>query len=176
MARVVAALADPFPQVAGRGAGQLQEAGIAVTFGVEESSARRQNAPYLHLLRTGRPYVHAKWAMTLDGKIATRAGDSKWISCAASRRRVHELRGRMDAIAIGIGTALADDPLLAARPEGPRRARRMIFDSQARLPVNSQMLRTARDWPTLLVVSADASEDRLSQHSGNRLPNLDERK
>src|SRR5205807_60402 len=81
-------------------------------FGVGEVEARRLNAPYLKLLATGRPYVHAKWAMTLDGKIATRTGDSRWISNEASRRRVHALRGRMDAIIAGIGTALADDPLL----------------------------------------------------------------
>ncbi len=162
VARVVAALADPFPQVAGRGAGLLEQAGIAVTVGVEEHAARRQNAPYLHLLRTGRPYVHAKWAMTLDGKIATRTGDSKWISGEASRCRAHELRGRMDAIAVGIRTALADDPLLTARPEGPRRARRVVFDSRARLPFDSQILQTAGDWPTLLVVSSATSEERLS--------------
>ena len=94
-----------------------------VEFGLCEAEARRLNAPYLKLLATGRPYVHAKWAMTLDGKIATRTGDSKWISNEASRRRVHELRGRMDAIVVGIGTALADDPQLTARPPGPRTRR-----------------------------------------------------
>src|SRR5947209_501406 len=83
---------------------------------VGEAAARRLNAPYLKLLAAGRPYVHAKWAMTLDGKIATRTGDSRWISNEASRRRVHELRGRMDAIIVGIGTALADNPQLTARP------------------------------------------------------------
>ena len=87
--RVVAAMSDPFPQVAGKGADQLRAAGVAVEFGVCEAAARRLNAPYLKLLATGRPYVHAKWAMTLDGKIATRTGDSKWISNEASRRRVH---------------------------------------------------------------------------------------
>src|SRR5437660_12113746 len=89
--------------------------------------------------------------MTLDGKIATRTGDSKWISNDASRRRVHALRGRMDAIVIGIGTALADDPLLTARPPGPRTATRVILDSQARLPLTSQLVRTAGQIPTLLV-------------------------
>src|SRR3974377_1716162 len=93
-----------------------------------EADARRLNAPYLTLLGSGRPYVHAKWAMTLDGKIATRSGDSKWISNEASRRRVHERRGRMDAIVVGIGTALADDPLLTARPPGPRIAVRVVLD------------------------------------------------
>src|SRR5579884_2411034 len=91
IARVVAALADPFPQVAGRGAALLRAAGVAVELGLEEAAARRQNAPYLKLLATGRPYVHLKWAMTLDGKIATRSGDSKWISSRASRDLVHAL-------------------------------------------------------------------------------------
>src|SRR5947209_8912721 len=116
--RVVAAMPDPFPQVAGKGAARLQAAGVAVEFGVCESEARRLNAPYLKLLATGRPYVHAKWAMTLDGKIATRTGDSKWISGDASRHLVHQLRGRMDAVVVGVGTALADDPLLTVRPPG----------------------------------------------------------
>ena len=105
VSKVIAALEDPFPQVAGQGAAQLKAAGIPVTFGLCEIEARRQNVPYLKLLKTGQPYIHAKWAMTLDGKIAARTGDSKWISNKASRRLVHELRGRMDAIVIGIGTA-----------------------------------------------------------------------
>src|SRR5262249_11888135 len=120
IARVVAAMSDPFPQVSGQGTAQLRAAGVSVEVGLGEKEARRLNAPYLKLLATGRPYVHAKWAMTLDGKIATRTGDSKWISNRASRARVHELRGRMDAILVGIGTALAGDPLLTARPPGPR--------------------------------------------------------
>ncbi len=154
--RVVAALEDPFPQVAGRGAALLRAAGIPVEFGVGAAAARRQNAPYLKLLSTGRPYVHAKWAMSLDGKIATRTGDSKWISSEASRRRVHELRGRMDGILVGIGTALADDPLLTARPPGPRTACRVILDSHARLAAVSQLVQTARQVPTLIAVSAQA--------------------
>src|SRR5438093_778196 len=82
------------------------------------------------LLGKKRPYIHLKWAMTLDGKIATRTGDSKWISSEASRQRVHELRGRVDGILVGIGTVLADDPLLTARPPGPRVATRIVLDSQ----------------------------------------------
>jgi diaminohydroxyphosphoribosylaminopyrimidine deaminase/5-amino-6-(5-phosphoribosylamino)uracil reductase len=162
VARVIAALADPFPQVAGQGANLLRAAGIPCEFGLCEQEARRQNAPYLMLLTAGRPYVHAKWAMTLDGKIATRAGDSKWISSAASRHRVHELRGRMDAIVIGIGTALADDPLLTARPSGPRTAMRVVLDSQARLPTASQLVQTAGPIPTLLVTSPSVAEAKLT--------------
>src|SRR5205814_10349644 len=118
---------------------------MQMTRGGCEKEARSQNAPYLKLLATGRPYVHAKWAMTLDGKIATRGGDSKWISNEAARRRVHELRGRMDAIVVGIGTVLADDPLLTARPPGPRTPMRIVLDSTARTPLTVQIVHTARD-------------------------------
>jgi diaminohydroxyphosphoribosylaminopyrimidine deaminase/5-amino-6-(5-phosphoribosylamino)uracil reductase len=155
--RVVAAMPDPFAQVAGRGAALLRAAGLEVVFGPGETEARRLNAPYLKLLATGRPYVHAKWAMTLDGKIATRTGDARWISNEPSRGLVHELRGRMDAIVVGIGTVLADDPQLTARPPGPRRAVRVVLDSRGRLPAASGLARTARDIP-VLVASAGAPD------------------
>lgn len=161
VARVVAALADPFPLVATRGIAQLRAAGIAVDIGLCQTEARRQNAPYLKLAGTGRPYVHAKWAMTLDGKIATRTGDSKWISNEASRRKVHELRGRVDGILVGIGTALVDDPLLTARPPGPRVACRVILDSKARLPLTAQLVRTAATMPTMIAASSSAPRDRV---------------
>jgi diaminohydroxyphosphoribosylaminopyrimidine deaminase/5-amino-6-(5-phosphoribosylamino)uracil reductase len=157
IARVVAAMSDPFPQVAGKGAALLRTAGVPVELGLAEAAARRLNAPYLKLLSTSRPYVHAKWAMTLDGKIATRSGDSRWISNDASRRRVHVLRGRMDAILVGIGTALADDPLLTARPPGPRTALRIVLDSRGRLPPTSQLVRTAREAPVLVLTSEAAA-------------------
>ncbi len=128
--RVVAAMTDPFPKVAGGGLKLLRDAGLEVHIGLCEPEAKRLNEPYLKLLRTGRPWVHAKWAMTLDGKIATRTGDSKWISGEESRRRVHELRGKVDAIIVGRGTVIADDPLLTARPARPARA-----DASGRLGV-----------------------------------------
>jgi diaminohydroxyphosphoribosylaminopyrimidine deaminase/5-amino-6-(5-phosphoribosylamino)uracil reductase len=155
--RVVAAIEDPFPQVAGQGAERLRATGIAVEFGVCAETARRQNAPYLTLLARGRPYVHAKWAMSLDGKIATHTGDSKWISSEGSRRLVHELRGRMDAIVVGIGTVLADNPLLTARPPGSRTAARVVLDTNARLPLDSQLVQTAHETPTLVAVTVDAA-------------------
>ena len=156
--RVVAAMPDPFPAVAGKGAEQLRQAGVTVEFGVGEAEARRLNAPYLKLLATGRPWVHAKWAMTLDGKIATRGGDSRWISNEASRRRVHELRGRMDAILAGIGTVLADNPQLTARPPGPRTPTRVVLDSQGRIHDDAIVVQTARVTPTIL-----AATERMPQ-------------
>jgi diaminohydroxyphosphoribosylaminopyrimidine deaminase/5-amino-6-(5-phosphoribosylamino)uracil reductase len=160
IARVVAAMSDPFPQVAGQGTAILRQAGVAVEVGLCEAEARRLNAPYLTLLTKGRPYVHTKWAMTLDGKIATASGDSKWISNETSRRRVHELRGRMDAIIVGIGTVWADDPLLTARPPGPRTATRVVLDSWGSVPQTSQLVRSAHDVPTLVVTTAAAESDR----------------
>ncbi len=160
VARVVAATADPFPQVAGRGAAALRAAGVAVEFGPCELEARRLNAPYLKLVSTGLPYVHLKWALTLDGKVATRTGDSRWVSNEASRRRVHELRGRVDAIVVGIGTALADDPLLTARPPGPRTATRVVLDSSVRLTATSKLVTTAREVPTLVVAAEGVPQER----------------
>ena len=156
--RVVVAMLDPFPQVAGKGVGALRAAGVTVQIGEEEAQARRLNAPYVKLLATGRPYVHAKWAMTLDGKIATRTGVSKWISGTTSRRLVHELRGRMDAIVVGIGTVLADDPLLTARPPGPRVPVRVILDSQGRLPVQSRLVQTIGDASVMIVTAKSANQ------------------
>jgi diaminohydroxyphosphoribosylaminopyrimidine deaminase / 5-amino-6-(5-phosphoribosylamino)uracil reductase len=166
IARVVVAMQDPFPQVSGKGVMALRSANVSVEIGLCEPEARRVNAPYLKLVGTDLPYVHLKWAMTLDGKIATRTGDSKWISGEESRRRVHELRGRVDAVVVGIGTALADDPSLTARPPGPRRATRIILDSGARLAVSSQLAATARDVATLVAVASDAPRERVEALRG----------
>jgi diaminohydroxyphosphoribosylaminopyrimidine deaminase/5-amino-6-(5-phosphoribosylamino)uracil reductase len=152
--RVIAAMLDPFPQVSGKGFALLQAAGVIVESGVGESLARRLNAPYLRLLRAGRPQIHAKWAMTLDGKIATRTGESKWITGEAARAKVHELRGRMDGILVGTGTLLADDPMLTARPPGPRRPTRIVVSNGNRpLPLHPRLLQSLeQDGPVLLVV------------------------
>ena len=156
--RVVAAMLDPFPQVAGSGAARLRAGGAQVEVGLGEAEARRLNAAYLKLLGTGRPYVHAKWAMSLDGKIATWTGDSKWISGEASRRWVHTLRGRMDAIIIGSGTVRADDPLLTARPPGPRTATRVVLAGPSGLSADSQLVKTARATPVLAVTAASGAD------------------
>lgn len=159
--RVVVACRDPFPQVRGGGIAKLREAGITVDVGVLESEVRRLNAPYLKLLETGRPWVIAKWAMSLDGKIATHTGESRWISGKESRLLVHELRGRMDAIIVGRGTAERDDPLLTARPPGPRTALRVVLDTRATLSTESKLARSAAEGPVLVAVGEESSaEDR----------------
>lgn len=156
--RVVLAEQDPFPQVAGRGVAQLRGAGLTVDIGLFENQAHSLNAPYHTLLTAGRPFVLAKWAMTADGKIATRTGDSRWISNARSREVVHQIRGRVDAVLVGRGTVAADDPLLTARPPGPRVPVRIVLDGQARLALESQLVQTARETPLLIVTGEDAPE------------------
>ncbi len=160
VARVVVAAGDPAAHASGRGLAQLAAAGVEVSLGLAEAEARRLMGPYLRLLEQGRPWVLAKWAMTLDGKLATRSGDSRWISSDESRQRVHRLRGRMDAIVVGIGTALADDPLLTARPAGPRVPLRIVLDSRARLPLASQLVRTAAQAGVMVVVGPAAAAER----------------
>jgi diaminohydroxyphosphoribosylaminopyrimidine deaminase/5-amino-6-(5-phosphoribosylamino)uracil reductase len=157
--RLVVAQRDPFPQVAGGGLGELRSAGIDVELGLLEHEARQLNAPYLKLLETGRPWIIAKWAMTLDGKTATRTGSSRWISGDESRRIVHQLRGRVDAIVVGSATARLDDPLLTARPPGPRTALRVVMDTRASLSSESQLVQTAREVPVLVAVGPDAPDD-----------------
>jgi diaminohydroxyphosphoribosylaminopyrimidine deaminase/5-amino-6-(5-phosphoribosylamino)uracil reductase len=159
---VIAAMADPFPKVSGGGLKQLQDAGLQTSVGLCESEAKRLNAPYLKLIGTGKPWVHLKWAMTLDGKIATHSGDSKWISCKESQHRVHELRGRVDAIIVGRGTVVADDPLLTARPPGPRIPTRIVISASGELPEKCQLRSTARETP----VSVFTSEEKRAQLEG----------
>jgi diaminohydroxyphosphoribosylaminopyrimidine deaminase/5-amino-6-(5-phosphoribosylamino)uracil reductase len=161
--RVVVAVRDPNPVVSGKGIKALLNAGITVEIGIGESQAKRQLAPYIKLVKRGIPWVIAKWAMTLDGKIATRNHDSQWISSPESRRIVHDLRGRMDAIIVGIGTALTDDPLLTARPPGPRTATRIVLDSMARLPIDSQLARTIGEAPVLVVVGPGCDEGTVEK-------------
>ncbi|MBP86711.1 MAG: riboflavin biosynthesis protein RibD [Planctomycetaceae bacterium] len=160
IARVVVARRDPFPNVDGGGIRALSEAGIEVEVGTCEGEASALDAPYLRLVETGRPWVIAKWAMTLDGKIATHAGDSQWISNESSRAIVHQLRGRVDAILVGSSTARADDPLLTARPAGPRTATRIVLDSHASLSLDSQLVKTTAETPVLVVTGGAATADR----------------
>lgn len=165
--RVVVAVEDQFPQVAGRGIAELRAAGIECDIGPRAAEAKWLLAPYRKLLATGRPWVIAKWAMTLDGKLATRAGDSQWISSEASRAIVHQLRGRVDAIIVGSGTARIDNPLLTARPADradlKRVATRIVVDSSASLTLNSRLAETAADSPVLVAAAADADENLRTQ-------------
>lgn len=166
--RLVVAQQDPFPAVDGGGLARLRAAGIEVEVGLLEEEARAVNAPYLKLLAAGRPWVLAKWAMTLDGRTASRTGSSQWISNEDSRRLAHGLRGRVDAIVVGRETARMDDPLLTARPPGPRTATRVVVDTRASLASDSQLVRTAREVPLMVAVgsSARASERRRLQKAG----------
>jgi diaminohydroxyphosphoribosylaminopyrimidine deaminase / 5-amino-6-(5-phosphoribosylamino)uracil reductase len=163
--RVVASMQDPFPAVAGQGLSILREAGVEAEIGVGGPAAHRLNAPYLTLLRAGRPWIHGKWAMTLDGKLASFTGSSQWITSDAARAKVHELRGRMDAIIIGRGTLIADDPLLTARPPGPRTAVRVILTSgKQALPDDCRLLRTIDQAP-VLVFTLQSQVEKLSAWS-----------
>ncbi len=165
IARVVTAKLDPFPLVAGQGVAALRAAGVSVEVGVEQAVAEQLLAPYLKRLRQQRPWVIAKWAMSLDGKLATHTGQSQWISCETSRARVQELRGRVDAIVVGSRTALADNPRLTARTPQvpPRTALRVVLDSQLQLPLDSLLARTAREVPVLLVAGPDAPLGKAEQ-------------
>ncbi len=160
VARVVVATLDPFPKVSGAGVKQLRDAGVQVDVGCLEPEAQYLNAPYFKRVQSGRPWVIAKWAMTLDGKIATASLDSRWISGESSRQFVHQIRGRVDAIIVGSRTAQHDDPLLTARPPGPRLATRVVFDSRLELSPSSQLVRSVADAPVLLVAQNPARERR----------------
>jgi diaminohydroxyphosphoribosylaminopyrimidine deaminase/5-amino-6-(5-phosphoribosylamino)uracil reductase len=157
--RVVLASDDPTLKASGRGPGILRDEGVEVVVADPDLArrARLANQAFRKHARTGRPWVLFKSAMTLDGKVATSAGDSKWISGEESRLRAHRWRASMDAVAVGIGTALADDPLLTARVDGVhRQPRRVLFDSLARLPLTSHLVSAASDVPLIVVVSRAA--------------------
>lgn len=160
--RVVIGTRDPAPHVDGGGIKQLRAAGLEVEVGVCAEAARELIAPFVTLQLHHRPWVIGKWAMSLDGKIATCTGHSQWISSTESRERVHALRARVDGILVGIQTALADDPQLTARPAGPRTPVRIVLDRHARLPVDGKLARTADQIPVLLVHAAAADPAALS--------------
>ena len=163
IARVVVGMEDPNPLVAGKGIALLREAGIEVVCGVEEEALREQNRVFLKYISTKLPWVAMKTAMTLDGKIATRTGDSKWITGAEARAYVHELRHRFMAILVGIGTAVADDPLLNCRIEGRgvRQPIRVVVDSNARLSLDSQLVKTAGEYRTIVAHTRFAPEESV---------------
>ena len=158
--RIVIAQRDPSRQVDGGGISELYDAGIVVETGLLQTDAALLAAPFFKRVTTGRPFVHAKWAMTLDGKIAARTGHSQWISNEVARRKVHELRGRMDAIIVGSETARLDDPQLTARPAGPRIATRIVIDRDLKLDQNSRLLQSLDEAPVLIATSESAEHQR----------------
>jgi diaminohydroxyphosphoribosylaminopyrimidine deaminase / 5-amino-6-(5-phosphoribosylamino)uracil reductase len=163
IARVVVASDDPTEKASGRGLGILRDEGVQVDVAGGELAAlaRLQNQAFRKHARSGRPWVLFKSAMSLDGKVATRRGDSKWISSEESRLTAHHWRAACDAVAVGIGTALADDPHLTARIDGVhRQPRRVIFDSTARLPLQSKLVAGAPEVPLVVVVSRAAPRNR----------------
>jgi diaminohydroxyphosphoribosylaminopyrimidine deaminase/5-amino-6-(5-phosphoribosylamino)uracil reductase len=165
--RVVAATADPNPQAAG-GLARLKAAGIETTVGIEEAAARELNAAFFHAFRSDRPWVTLKLALSLDGAIAGQVGNG-WITGRASQREVHHLRAGSDAVAVGIGTVLADDPLLTVRDGAPPRVApvRVVFDRSARTPLASRLVQTARETPVVIVAERpDPARAAVLAHAG----------
>ena len=161
--RVVVGSRDPNPLVAGKGNALLRAAGVEVVEDVLRERCDVLNPVFFHFITTGRPYVVAKWAMTLDGKIATRTGDARWVSDEVSRADTHRLRHRLAGIMVGINTVLADDPMLTARCEGPaNQPLRVVVDSALRIPQDCQLVKTAHEIP-VLVATAAANEDSRAQ-------------
>lgn len=162
VSRVVVAMQDPNPAVAGRGIQLLQDAGIVVEVGVLEQQARRLNERFIHNMLTHRPFVISKFAMTLDGKIATHTGHSKWVTGEAAREDVHNIRHEIDGILVGVGTVIADNPSLTTRLKQGygKNPTRIIMDSSLRTPDNANVLNT-EDAPTILVCSDDVSQEKI---------------
>jgi diaminohydroxyphosphoribosylaminopyrimidine deaminase/5-amino-6-(5-phosphoribosylamino)uracil reductase len=161
VARVVVAAVDPNPQVAGRGIARLREAGITVEQGLLAEEARRLNEAFEKRITTGMPFVTLKAACTLDGKLATKTGDSKWISNEAARERVHAMRHRHQAVMVGIGTVLADDPQLTARlPVPALQPARVVVDAGLRTPTDARLLDDAGEVPVLIFASEEASPEK----------------
>jgi diaminohydroxyphosphoribosylaminopyrimidine deaminase / 5-amino-6-(5-phosphoribosylamino)uracil reductase len=161
--RVVVGCLDPNPAVVGGGAQRLRDAGIEVEIGVGAAEARALIAPWAKFVTTGLPHVTLKLALSLDGRIATRTGASKWVTGPEARAKVQELRAHHDAVGVGIGTVLADDPRLTVRDvaslPGGRVPLRVIFDTQLRLPLSSVIVQTSREVPTWVLTGGDAPED-----------------
>ena len=166
--RVCVAMEDPNPQVMGRGVRMLKRAGLEVKVGVMEEVAQHLNEAYRHWMATGRPFVILKGAMTLDGKIATKTGQSKWITGEQARRDVHRMRSQVDAVLVGIGTILADNSNLSARGAKEtsshrtgRQPVRVVLDSHLRIPEKANVLRWVHEQPTIVCTTAQASRGKI---------------
>lgn len=171
IAKVVIGSRDPNQKVAGKGARILREHGIEVVEDYMREACDALNPVFFHYITTKMPYVVLKFAMTLDGKIATRTGASKWITGEAARNHVHQLRGRYAGILAGIGTVLADDPMLNCRIDGAHQPLRIILDSHLRIPMGSRLVRSAKEYP-LLIVCNESTRDR--EEGTNRIQKLEE--
>jgi diaminohydroxyphosphoribosylaminopyrimidine deaminase/5-amino-6-(5-phosphoribosylamino)uracil reductase len=156
LARVVVGCSDPNPHVVGGGIDAMRATGLRVDVGCLESEAQRLIAPWTKFVTTGVPYVVLKLALSLDGRIASRTGASKWVTGPEARARVHLLRAQHDAVMIGIGTALADDPRLTVRDAPGQSPLRVVLDTKLRLPVTSRLVQTAREVPTWVMCTTDA--------------------
>lgn len=157
------AMLDPNPRVSGQGRAQLESAGIRTYLGEHEEEARELNEAYIKFITTGLPFVIAKFAMSLDGKIATRTFDSKWISSEKSREWAHRLRGIVDAVMVGVNTVIQDDPELAAGPGAPRQPLRIVVDSRGHTPLTAKILR--RPGRTLLATTSSIELPKANQYT-----------
>ncbi|MGX9135465.1 bifunctional diaminohydroxyphosphoribosylaminopyrimidine deaminase/5-amino-6-(5-phosphoribosylamino)uracil reductase RibD [Rummeliibacillus sp. JY-2-4R] len=164
VSRVVVAMQDPNPQVAGRGIKLLRDAGIEVKVGVLEDEAKRLNERFIHNMLTSKPFVISKFAMTLDGKIATHTGHSKWITGETARKDVHEIRHEVDGILVGVGTVLADNPSLTTRlPQGGKNAFRIILDSKLRTPLDANVMDTT-EAKTIIVTDSAIERTKVAEY------------
>lgn len=159
IARIVVGCRDPNPHVDGQGIEALRSSGIDVTLGIREPQCRLQILPWAKHVTAGLPYVSLKLALSLDGRIATRSGASKWVTGPDARAKVHLLRSRSDAVAVGIGTAVADDPRLTVRDAPGDSPLRVVFDTHLRLAPEARLAQTAREIPTLVLCGPDASPE-----------------
>jgi diaminohydroxyphosphoribosylaminopyrimidine deaminase/5-amino-6-(5-phosphoribosylamino)uracil reductase len=163
LARVVVGCRDPNPHVAGGGVETIAAAGVRVDVGCREAEARKLIAPWSKFVTTGLPYVTLKLGLSLDGRIASRTGSSKWVTGPEARARVHLLRAHHDAVVIGIGTALADDPRLTVRDAPGQSPLRIVFDTKLRLPLSGRLVQTAREVPTWVICTTDAPSSAEGQ-------------
>jgi len=163
IAKVVVGMKDPNPLVAGKGIDILEKSGIEVITGILEDDIKKLNEIFIKYITTGLPFCILKTAMTLDGKTATVTGDSKWITGEGSRRYVHELRHKVSAVMVGIGTVLADDPMLTTRLEGVQAVDpvRVIVDTKARIPLAAKVLNLKSEAKTIIAATSKADRDRL---------------
>ncbi len=176
IARVIIGSRDPNPLVSGKGAEMLREHGIEVIEDFLRDKCDEINPVFFKYITTKKPYCAIKYAMSLDGKIAAYTGKSKWITSEAARQHVHALRGEYSAILAGIGTVLADDPMLNCRIENSHQPLRVIADSDLRIPLDSNIIKTANEYPTLIAcVNADENKKKLIEEMGAKVVTVEEK-